>query len=89
MIAAFLLIVAGVYLLCGVMFAVPFVLVGVGRIDPHAAHGSWGFRALILPGTVLLWPLLVRRWLGGIHQPPMEKTAHRQLAASSIPDSAI
>lgn len=77
MIAALVLALTGLYLLCGVIFAVPFVLVGVGRIDPHAAHGSWGFRVLIMPGTTLLWPLLAKRWLQGIHEPPEEKTAHR------------
>jgi hypothetical protein len=77
MIAAFLLSVMGVYLLCGLVFAVPFALVGVGKIDPHASHGTWGFRLLIVPGTTLLWPLLARRWLKGIHEPPEEKNAHR------------
>ena len=77
MIAACFLALLGIYLLCGFMFAVPFVLLGVGRIDPHAAHGGWGFRLLILPGSTLLWPLLARRWLKGVHQPPEERTAHR------------
>ena len=77
MIAAIFLSLAGLYLLCGFIFAIPFVLVGVGRIDPHAAHGSWGFRILILPGGTLLWPLLAKRWFQGIHEPPEEKNAHR------------
>ncbi len=77
MIAAILLLLAGLYLLCGFMFAIPFVLVGVAKIDPHAAHGSWGFRILILPGTTLLWPLLAKRWISGVHEPPEEKNAHR------------
>jgi hypothetical protein len=68
---------AGLYLLCGVIVAVPFVIIGVGRIDPHAANGSWGFRMLILPGTMLLWPLLAKRWLQGRHEPPEEHNAHR------------
>ena len=72
-----LLITLGIYLLCGLAFAVPFVLVGVGRIDPHAGHGSWGFRVMILPGTVFLWPLLARRWWKGVHEPPEERNAHR------------
>ena len=75
-------ILSGVYLACGVVFAIPFVLVGVKKIDPHAAHGSWGFRILIFPGTVALWPLLMRRWLSGVHEPPEECNAHRKPAAT-------
>ena len=77
MIAASLLILAGVYLICGLVFSIPFALIGVGKIDPHAAHGSWGFRLLIIPGSILLWPLLSLRWVKGIHEPPEERTAHR------------
>ena len=87
MIAEFLLITAGIYLLCGFVFAIPFVLVGVRRIDPHAAHGSWGFRVLIIPGTMFLWPLLARRWMKGVHEPPEEGNAHRLAAKQfEIPD---
>jgi hypothetical protein len=77
MIAETLLIVGGTYLLCGLIFVIPFVLAGVGAIDPHAAHGSWGFRLLIIPGTMFLWPLLARRWWNGIHEPPEENNPHR------------
>lgn len=80
MIAAALLIILGIYLLCGLVFAVPFVVVGVKRIDPHALHGNWGFRLLIFPGAMALWPLLLRRWMSGVHEPPEECTAHRRVA---------
>ncbi len=77
MIAETLLIAAGVYLLCGLVFAIPFVLIGVKQIDSHAAHGSWGFRVIIIPGTICLWPLLAKRWLKGVHEPPEENNPHR------------
>jgi hypothetical protein len=51
MIALTLLIAAGIYLLCGLVFAIPFVLIGAGKIDPHAAHGRWGRRWPVSP-----WP---------------------------------
>jgi hypothetical protein len=82
MIAAAILIAFGAYLACGLAFAIPFMLFGVRRIDPHAAHGSWGFRVLIIPGTMALWPLLARRWLGGVSEPPEENNAHRRAARS-------
>lgn len=58
------------YLLIGVFFAIPFAFRWVARLDPVAAHGTAGFRMLILPGAVLLWPLLARRLLVGGEQPP-------------------
>jgi hypothetical protein len=82
MIATIILSLAWLYLVCGIIFAVPFVILGVGRIDPHAAHGSWGFRVVIFPGTTLLWPLLAKRLLLGRHEPPEEKNAHRCAASA-------
>lgn len=80
MIAAVFLIALGIYLALGLLFAIPFALIGVKRIDPHAAHGSWGFRLLIIPGTMALWPLLLKRWRSGVHEPPEECNAHRRAA---------
>jgi len=71
---------AGVYLALGAAFAPLFVLRGLRRLDPVAAGGSWGFRLIILPGVVALWPLLARRWMRGVG-PPDERNAHRDAAA--------
>jgi len=49
------------YLACGAIFAVPFLWRWVGRLDPLAAHGTLGFRALVFPGVTALWPLFVIR----------------------------
>ena len=91
MIAAILLSLAGLYLLCGLIFAVPFVMAGVGKIDPHAAHGSWGFRLLILPGATLLWPLLAKRWMQGVHEPQVsaECIVHNEESPTAVrPDKS-
>lgn len=47
----------------GLAFAIPFTWRGASRIDPAAARGTPGFRILILPGVVALWPILLLRWL--------------------------
>lgn len=73
-----------IYLSLGTLFAIPFVLVGVGKSDPHAAHGSWGFRVLIFPGSVFLWPLLARRWSSKMRNPPEENNAHRSAARTNL-----
>ncbi len=89
MIAQALLTAAGIYLLCGMVFAVPFSLAGVSKIDPHAARASWGFRVLIIPGAMFLWPLLARRWVLGIHEPPEERNPHRFAARKSEVDKSL
>ena len=83
MIVAPLFVLLGLYLSFGFCFAVPFVTRGVNRIDPHAAHGTWGFRVMIVPGVVFLWPFLARRWLLGVTHPPEEPNAHRCAAVRS------
>lgn len=58
-----LLIIVAVYLAAGLVFAIPFVIKGVTEID-EGTHGStWGFRIIIIPGTIVFWPLLLKRWL--------------------------
>ena len=56
-----ILIVLAVYLGLGVTVAVPFVIAGIGRIDPAAKAAPWTFRILVLPGAIALWPFLLRR----------------------------
>jgi hypothetical protein len=74
-----LVLALGVYVGLGALFAVPFVLRGVNRIDPVARGGTWGFRLVVLPGVVALWPLLAQRWALG-SPPPVERNAHRDAA---------
>jgi hypothetical protein len=59
--ARLLVVAGGGYLALGVLFALPFAARWAGRLDPAAKAGTWGFRVLILPGAVLLWPLLAAR----------------------------
>lgn len=80
-IAEWLVRIAGLYALAGVVFAIPFVFRGAGVLDPLARRGSIGFRILIFPGSVALWPLLLRRWVRK-GPPPTERNAHRRLAGS-------
>jgi hypothetical protein len=79
---AVLLSVLAAYFACGLAFAIPFTLVAAKRIDPHAGNGTWGFRTIIVPGTMFLWPLLARRLLSGRPNPPEEKSSHRCAARS-------
>ncbi len=48
----------------GILVAIPFVFVVVNRVDGAARGAPIGFRVLILPGCVGLWPFIAFRWLG-------------------------
>ncbi len=67
------------YLLAGLIFAIPFVIFGVQRVDPDARGWNIGFRLIIIPGMCVFWPLFAVRWVRGKRK-PIETTAHRQAA---------
>lgn len=69
------------YAAIGLVFAVAFATAGAARLDPNAREASVGFRIVILPGATALWPILLRRWLRGDREPPVERNAHRRAAA--------
>jgi hypothetical protein len=54
---------AALYLLFGLLFAILFVSKGVKKVDEGANGGSIGFRIIIIPGTMVFWPLLLKKWI--------------------------
>lgn len=50
-----------IYAALGAIVALVFLVFGIDRID-HAAHGAHAFRLLLVPGIVVLWPLVLWRW---------------------------
>lgn len=83
--ARILLDIAVIYFGLGVLAAIWIALRGLGRLDPVAAHGTLGFRLLILPGLMALWPLMLLRCIRGKGEPPVERTAHRDSAGTPRP----
>lgn len=69
----------GFYAALGVLFGAVFVTRGLERLDPGTRGSGWGFRLIVFPGVVALWPLLLRRWLAGSGL-PVESNAHRRAA---------
>jgi hypothetical protein len=60
-VAQFIVQAVTVYAALGGVLALAFLLWGIDRIDP-AAEGAYAFRALLLPGAILLWPVVALRW---------------------------
>ena len=59
-----ILLVIEVYLALGLLFSIPFVIKGVTVIDPDGAEGTkWTFRVIIIPGTIIFWPVLLKKWV--------------------------
>lgn len=54
------------YGIAGVVFGVAFVTMGLQRIDSVAEHAPVGFRLIVLPGAIALWPWLLLRWARGV-----------------------
>ena len=52
-----------IYLAAGLVFAIPFVTKGVTQIDEGATGSKWGFRIIIIPGVMVFWPLLLKKWM--------------------------
>jgi hypothetical protein len=68
------------YLGIGVAVAAWMHAGGLRRVDTTAARGTIGFRILITPGLVLLWPLILKRAIRGVGSPPVERGPHRDAA---------
>lgn len=51
-----------IYLLIGAIVAAAFLIFGIDRVD-DAARGAYAFRPLLVPGIMVLWPLVLWRWL--------------------------
>lgn len=52
-----------IYLLLGVVFGLVFIVVGASKLDEKVKGTSWVFKALILPGSIALWPVLLLKWI--------------------------
>lgn len=59
--SAFIIALLGIWGYLGLAVAIAFLVVGIDRIDPNA-RGAYAFRPLLVPGIIVLWPLVMWRW---------------------------
>lgn len=55
---------AGIYLLVGFIVAVLFLSRWLKGVDPSSVGGSRGFKVLVTPGVIVLWPVILRMVFG-------------------------
>ncbi len=53
--------IARAWLWAGAVVAAVFLTIGIDRIDEDA-RGAYVFRPLLIPGVLLIWPLVLWRW---------------------------
>ena len=58
-----LLYLAALYIIAGILFAIPFLTRWIVIVDESAKGTSWSFRLLILPGSIVFWPVLLKKYL--------------------------
>ena len=60
-VAEFLLLFVQLWGAAGAVVCVLFLFIGIDRVDP-AAHDAYAFRPLLIPGILVIWPLVLWRW---------------------------
>ena len=56
-----ILMLVQIWVWAGIATAAVFLSVGMDRVEPNA-RTSFIFRPLLIPATVILWPLVLWRW---------------------------
>lgn len=72
---------ASLWLYAGAAVAALFLLIGIDRIDEDA-RGTYSFRPLLVPGILLLWPLVLWRWWALESGAASWQTSYRPLRAA-------
>ncbi|HTE30868.1 MAG TPA: hypothetical protein VK666_10880 [Chryseolinea sp.] len=50
------------YLISGLIFSIPFLSSWIKAVDESAHESSWAFKLIILPGCIIFWPVLLRKY---------------------------
>jgi hypothetical protein len=60
-----ILIIVSIYLALGVLFLIPFLVKGISKVDEGAPGSTIGFKIIIIPGVIVFWPFLLKKWMKG------------------------
>ena len=67
---------ATIWLLIGLVLMPWMLWKGLQRQDALVSQSSWGFRLIMIPSIVLLWPLLLKA-----PKRPFDDTPHKKVAS--------
>jgi hypothetical protein len=73
MIVHIVLIIAAIYLISGLLFAIAFVTRGLTTVDEGAHGAGLGFRIIIIPGVIVFWPFLLYKWRSASKEKSMNR----------------
>ncbi len=51
------------YLIIGLAFGLWFIFKGVDKVDEGMQGAKWNLRLLLLPGSIALWFLMLKKYL--------------------------
>jgi len=54
--------IVALYFVAGILFAIFFLTKGIQKVDPSTNGSGLGFRLIIIPGVITLWPVLLMKW---------------------------
>jgi hypothetical protein len=72
MMVQLLLIIVLFYLVLGVLFVIPFLVNGITKVDENAHGGPVGFKIIIIPGVIVFWPVLLKKWVSKTNRKEQE-----------------
>jgi len=55
--------IALIYATLGVIFSIPFLSRWIHTVDESTHESSLAFKLTILPGCIVFWPLLLKRYM--------------------------
>jgi hypothetical protein len=60
-ILGFIFFLVAIYFALGLLFAIPFLTRWIRQLDEGSHGAGWGFKIIILPGTIVFWPVLLKK----------------------------
>jgi len=62
-----ILMIVFVYLALGVLFVISFLIKGITKVDEGAYGSTIGFKIIIIPGVIVFWPVLLKKWMKNLN----------------------